>query len=156
MYRDEPIPEDEHAAWFPSTMIDTNASRFRIAEHDAVAVGWIGLTRIDSRHRSCEWGGYLSPGAPKGRGLGKALLCLSLEMAFMELRLNRVVVEVLVDNVRALGLYESMGFVREGTLRQRAWLSSGPRDVFGLSILADEWTSRRRGHLESLEESGLL
>lgn len=156
MYHDDPIPEDEHAKWFPSTEFDTNNSRYRIAELDSVPVGWMGLTRIESRHRSCEWGGYLSPDAPKGVGLGKALVCLSLEMAFEDLRLNRVVVEVLVGNTRALGLYESLGFVRESRLRQRAWLSSGPQDAFGLSMLAGEWNSLRQIHLESLRISGVI
>ena len=68
------------------------------------------------------------------------MLGSSLDMAFDELELNRVVVEVLVGNDRALRLYESLGFRREGLLRERAWQSAGPRDVVTMPILASEWS----------------
>lgn len=143
MYRDDPIPPEEHAAWFPTTMRDRAGARFRVAESVSTPVGWMSLTKIDTRNRSCEWGGYLAPGAPRGMGLGRAMLLASLDMAFTELGMNRVVVEVIVGNDRALHLYESVGFVREGLLRERAWQSGGPRDVICLSLLSRDWQSDR-------------
>ena len=70
---------------------------------------------------------------------GRLVLETSLRMAFAEMNMNRIVVEVLVGNDRALHLYESIGFKREGLLRERAWHSAGPRDAIALSLLAAEW-----------------
>lgn len=139
MYRDDPIAASEHAEWFPTTLSDSPTSRYRVAEIEGKPVGWLSLTRIDRRNRSCEWGGYLAPSVSRGAGVGRKILGLSLEMAFGELGLNRVVVEVLEGNDRALGLYESLGFRREGLLRERAWQTAGPRDVITMAILASEW-----------------
>lgn len=140
MYRDDPIPAHEHAKWFPTTTTDSPTARYRVAELNGTSVGWTSLTRIDLRNRSCEWGGYLAPSAPRSSGIGRLVLEGSLRMAFAEMNMNRIVVEVLVGNDRALHLYESLGFKREGVLRERAWHSSGPRDAIALSMLATEWT----------------
>ena len=57
MYRDDPIEASEHADWFPTTLSDKPTARYRVAELDGESVGWLSLTRIDRRNRSCEWGG---------------------------------------------------------------------------------------------------
>lgn len=139
MYRDDPIDPFEHHVWMKSAVVDTPRARFRIAEDESQPIGFMSLTSIDGRHRSCEWGGYLAPTTPRGRGIGEGLLRLGLDMAFGDLDLNRVTVEVLTGNSRAVALYEKVGFVREGLLRQRAWQTTGPRDAFLMSILRSEW-----------------
>jgi len=144
MYRDDLIPPAEHEEWFPSTVVDRPNSLFRVAEWASEPIGWMSLTRIDLRNRSCEWGGYLAPSAPRGEGLGRRMLSASLDLAFNELQLNRVMVEVLVHNQPAIGLYDSMGFVREGLLRERAWQLAGPRDALLYSMLAGEWMNHSR------------
>jgi UDP-4-amino-4,6-dideoxy-N-acetyl-beta-L-altrosamine N-acetyltransferase len=139
MYRDDPISPAEHGRWFQSIISDTESSVVRVLEHNSVASGLSSLSKIDLRHKSCEWGGYLAPDIDRGGGIGRAMLFLALRQAFDELELNRVVVEVLVGNQTALRLYESIGFVREGYLRERAWHTSGPKDVISLSILRKDW-----------------
>ena len=139
MYRDDPIPATEHANWFPSTLFDGPNTCYRVAEWNGRPSGWISLSRIDRRNRSCEWGGYLAPSAPRGTGIGRHMLAASLDLAFTGLGLHRLVVEVLDGNDRAIGLYKALGFTHEGVLRQRAWQSTGPRDVIIMSILATEW-----------------
>ena len=156
MYRDDPITTVEHSRWFSGIIQDSESSVIRIAEIDSVAVGLSSLTRIDKRHKSCEWGGYLAPEVSRGAGLGSAVLFLSLKLAFDELELNRVVIEALTNNEQAIGLYESVGFKREGLLRERAWHSTGPIDVFAMSLLASEWKATREILAESLMQRGLI
>jgi UDP-4-amino-4,6-dideoxy-N-acetyl-beta-L-altrosamine N-acetyltransferase len=144
MYRDDPIEIEDHLRWFNSVYQDTAQSRYRIAEWNSQAVGLVSLTKIDLRQKTCEWGGYLGPEAQRGLGLGKEMIVSSLDIAFTELELNRVTVEVLVTNHRAIKLYESVGFVREGVLRERAIHADGPLDAIILSILRREWRSERK------------
>lgn len=156
MYRDDPISPAEHSRWFKSIINDTNSSVVRVLEHNSVASGLSSLSRIDLRHKSCEWGGYLAPDIDRGGGIGRAMLFLALQQAFEEFELNRVVVEVLVGNQTALKLYESIGFVREGYLRERAWHASGPIDVISLSMLRNDWKNiEEKTHLE-LVNRGLV
>lgn len=139
MYQDEPITWDSHQDWFEIVMEDTSTSRYRIVERRSFPVGLVSLTNIDIRHKSCEWGGYIGLQDQRGLGLGKAMLQLSLDMAFVELNLNRVTVEVLSTNSSAIKLYESAGFIHEGVLRERAIHEAGPQDAAVLSMLRKEW-----------------
>ena len=156
MYRDDPISPAEHSRWFTSIINDTQSSVVRVLEHNSVASGLSSLSKIDLRHKSCEWGGYLAPDIDRGGGIGRAMLFLALKQAFEELELNRVVVEVLVGNQKALKLYESIGFVREGYLRERAWHTSGPKDVISLSMLLKEWMNIEESTRLDLINRGLM
>lgn len=156
MYRDSQIPLDEHKRWFESVVKDSNSARYRIFEINKQPRGWTSSTRIDAINRSCDWGGYLAPASEAGSGWGRAMLFLSLEESFTQFQMNRVSVEVLVENERAIGLYDSMGFVKEGCLRARAWQSRGPRDVYIYSMLAIEWLERRKDAELRLKMAGLI
>lgn len=139
MYRNDPISIEEHQKWMSHILSSPDSTFCRIIENDGQPIGLMSLSSISTRHHSCEWGGYLAPDAAKGIGSGKAVILESLRVAFVDLNLNRVVVEVLTDNSRAISLYESVGFVREGLLRQRAWHGSEPKDAFIYSILKSDW-----------------
>jgi len=156
MYRDDPISPAEHSRWFQSIINDTESSVVRVLEHNSVASGLSSLSKIDLRHKSCEWGGYLAPHIDRGGGIGRAMLFLALQQTFEELELNRVVVEVLVGNHTALKLYESIGFVREGYLRERAWHTSGPKDVISLSMLLKDWSTSEESTRLDLVNRGLI
>jgi UDP-4-amino-4,6-dideoxy-N-acetyl-beta-L-altrosamine N-acetyltransferase len=156
MYRDDPISQDEHQRWFQNILEDSASSRVRILESDSQASGLASLTKIDLRNRSCEWGGYLAPEIDRGGGVGRAMLFLSLEHAFEELDLNRVAVEVIVGNDAAIKLYESIGFLQEGLLRERAFRRSGPVDALILAMLRSEWTENKKENKKGLVARGLL
>ena len=52
----------------------------------------------------------------RGKGLGKQAIKDILEIAFYELKLNKVYLNVLSDNVNAIKAYEKSGFIFEGEL----------------------------------------
>ena len=139
MFNDDPIDENEHAAWFDEVIEDRPRSRARLFTVNDAPTGFFSLTQITDRHKSCVWGGYLSPEAPRGRRLGSAMMSVSLAMAFDEIGLHRVTVEVIESNSRAMGLYEGAGFQREGMLRDRARQARGYVNVIVLGLLREDW-----------------
>ena len=153
MYDSHPISDDEHARWFHRVRHDEADHRYRIVEVDGVASGTSNLTQIDPARRSCTWGGYIAP-ASMGRGIGRAALGLALADAFDALALNRVWIEVLAENDRALHLYESIGFQREALLRQLVWRDERPSDVVGLSMLRSEWQEVRASLMDGVAAVG--
>ena len=54
----------------------------------------------------------------QGRGIGRAMMETLLDLADNHLGLARVQLEVWVDNARAIGLYEKLGFEAEGRKRK--------------------------------------
>jgi putative acetyltransferase len=55
-----------------------------------------------------------------GQGVGRGLLEAAIHVGFQYLALQRIELEVYVDNPGAIHLYEKMGFVHEGTKRRNA------------------------------------
>jgi RimJ/RimL family protein N-acetyltransferase len=73
-------------------------------------------------------------------GIGRPLLHAVLAEVFGPLGAHRIGFDVTADNMRALRLYESLGFQREGLIREcwrrpdGAWV-----DCFLLGLLQREW-----------------
>jgi RimJ/RimL family protein N-acetyltransferase len=90
---------------------------------DDALVGWVTLYRIEPEHRRCEVGYLLAP-ALWGQGWGRRMLATALRHAFGPLGLHRVEADVDPRNAGSCRLLESLGFVREGLLRER-WRTGG-------------------------------
>jgi RimJ/RimL family protein N-acetyltransferase len=84
---------------------------------DAV-IGHAELVLINRYHRNVRLARLLiGPPELRGQGYGKAMLRALLDVAFTELGVRRVELEVYDFNVAAQKVYESLGFVREGVRR---------------------------------------
>lgn len=70
----------------------------------------------------------------QGQGLGKALMIAALELADKELMLERIEVEIAIDNLNALKLFKSMGFKVEGTAKD--WAMSNDNKYIDSYLLA--------------------
>ncbi|REE96387.1 GNAT family N-acetyltransferase [Thermomonospora umbrina] len=85
----------------------------------------------------------VSPQA-RGRGLGELLVTSVQQLAFNELHLHRLSLGVFAHNERALHLYERLGFVREGTLREVCWVEGVWWSTVEMGLLDHEWRAARR------------
>jgi RimJ/RimL family protein N-acetyltransferase len=85
--------------------------------------------------------------AERGKGLGKALLRLILEKAFVEMDAHRVELAVASENSRARRLYAQAGFVHEGTARDSSLVDGAWRSVDNMGLLRPEW---RRGWADAV------
>lgn len=101
-------------------------------------LGQIDLQSIDALNRSAEMALVICP-QYWGKGAGREAVQLMLRHAFWHLNLNRVHLKVFADNTRAVRLYEQAGFVREGLLRQDAFLEGRYRDTLLMSMLLEEY-----------------
>ncbi len=96
----------------------TKKDHLFVAEVDGAVVGVAGLHEYPSprmRHKG-HLGIMVSPDH-QGKGVGRKLMEALLELADNWLMLDRVELEVFANHTPAIRLYESMGFVSEGTRR---------------------------------------
>ena len=110
-----------------------------VIEADGVPVGTIGLLSIDRKNSKAEY--YIAMGETsyKGKGVAKEASRLILQYGLEVLGLNRIYLFTEVENVSAQKLFERVGFVREGLIRQDI-VSHGKfvdRIVYG--FLKEEW-----------------
>jgi RimJ/RimL family protein N-acetyltransferase len=105
-------------------------------------LGEIVLNGIDWFHRSANLRLVLRPGH-RGRGFGSEAISLVLAQAFSDapdgLGLHRVSLDVLSINPRAKMLYESLGFIAEGRLRESHRSGDFWSDSIVMSILEDDF-----------------
>jgi RimJ/RimL family protein N-acetyltransferase len=87
--------------------------------------------------------GWLSIGigepARRGQGYGAEALRLALDFAFRELNLHRAQLTVFSYNTPAIGLYEKLGFQREGTYREFLQRDGRRYDMYLYGLLRHEW-----------------
>jgi len=106
-------------------------------------VGEVVLNKWDEGNRSCNFRTLLGP-TGRDRGLGTESLRMIVGYGFEQLGLHRISLEVYAFNPRARHVYEKVGFVAEGVLREELRYHDEWIDATVMSILAHEW-ARHRG-----------
>ncbi len=94
--------------------------------------------------------------AARNKGVGIRSLALVLDIAFRQLRLNRLTSFYRADNEASRSMTERAGFRQEGRMRQ-AWFAEGELfDMIAIGILREEWMQRRRTLAEELDRSTVV
>lgn len=121
-----------------------NAYNFVIAScEDEGYLGQLDMFRLDWRLRQGELGMVIGEKESRGQGIGREALQLMQAFAFDTLGLERLELEVHMENAMALACYRSAGFTLEG-VKRHAFFSRGEfRDVGVMSVLRGEFETRR-------------
>lgn len=99
-------------------------------------VGYIILAGFSGLNESIEFRRIAI--SKKGLGYGRDALKLTKKLCFENQRKNRLWLDVFEENKRAIGLYESEGFVKEGLLRDCVKQGEKYKSLWIMSILSKE------------------
>lgn len=91
---------------------DTNNLHYAIVDENDEYLGTISLKEIDHQNLDAEYAISLRKKC-HGKGIAKEATTLLLDKAFNELKLNKVYLNVLQDNIKAIRFYEKYGFKKE-------------------------------------------
>ncbi len=100
--------------------------------------GQAGLILPDERAKTAEITLVLTPEA-RGKGIAKRALKLLLRFGFCECGYQKLCARCLSANAKALKLFESAGFTREGVLRRHMRTAEGLTDVVLYGMLREEY-----------------
>lgn len=89
-----------------------------VIEADGIPCGTIGLLSIDRRNCKAEYYVAMGEDTLKGKGIAYKATRLILEYAFEELKLNKVYLFTERENIAAQKLFEKVGFIKEGFLKE--------------------------------------
>jgi RimJ/RimL family protein N-acetyltransferase len=139
------IPAWDDAAeakfWGWYSVLNTQPDRLDLAVVDRAsgqAVGEAVLNDWNEGNRACNFRILLGPRG-RDRGLGTEATRLIIGYGFERLGLHRIELLVYAFNPRARRVYEKVGFVVEGVLRDALRWDAGWVDATVMSILATEW-----------------
>ena len=102
-------------------------------------IGNIALHAVSGESRRAGLGIMIGDKESWNHGYGTDAVLTLLRFAFDEMNLNRVYLEVLADNVRAVACYRKCGFVEEGHLRQHNFRGGRYNDTLMMAVLVAEF-----------------
>src|SRR2546422_4648458 len=135
--RDAPVTLAEEERWFRDYERRTDEQIFAI-EGEGQHVGNLGLHKIDRVHRKAEGGIVIGEPSFWSQGYGTEAMRVVLRYGFDVLALNKISLDVLEYNTRALRIYERRGLQRECGARQGLHKDGRFVNVMRMSILARE------------------
>jgi len=141
--RRHPMSRTMEREWFESQYKSHDQLNLAIVLKDADRhIGNCGFHRIDHVNRNAEFGTLIAERDAWGHGYGPEAANLLLKYGFDELGLHRVALNVFSFNEQAQRVYEKLGFVREGVLRESYFRTGTFHDTLVMSILREEWMRR--------------
>lgn len=139
----KPVNMEQEREFFEERVCDDDWVNLLVTTDSATPVGTVGFTRIDLDRNRAELGYWIAP-AHQGEGYGTEAVELLVDYGFEQRAFYRIEARVTECNEPSRRLVESLGFAREGTLRERSFVDGEYRDTHWYGVLRDEW-ERRRG-----------
>lgn len=98
-----------HKNWLESLSKEQPQNIAFLIEFDEKFVGLAYFSKIDYKEKQADWGMYIYDQSLRGMGIGSKVLDFCFDY-IRNLGINRLFLEVLRDNHRAISLYEKKGF----------------------------------------------
>jgi RimJ/RimL family protein N-acetyltransferase len=133
--------EDPDEAWFRDSLDGEQRSGFQLAVTAGGSDALLGIVivhHVEADHGRAEVGFWLAREA-RGAGLGKRAVTLLVDWLFDQPGVRRLELTTTPDNAGALALAESLGFTREGVLRERTVERGQAVDIVWFGLLREEW-----------------
>ena len=130
-----PMSFNEVAEW---STIMVEGLTFMVYDGD-VAIGTCAFMNHDPRNRSAELAIVIGNKDYWSKGFGTKIMAQLIDWGFEGMNLNRLFLHVFSFNVRAINLYEKMGFIHEGTKRAALYRMGEYQDVLVYGLLRDEY-----------------
>ncbi|KAH8831128.1 acyl-CoA N-acyltransferase [Flagelloscypha sp. PMI_526] len=109
-----------------------------LKEQPDVVVGWVHSSLDSARSRNGQFGIALFPEF-WGNGFAREVIVSLLDYAFDNLGYHRMGLSVHSGNTRAMHLYQRIGFVEEGRVRETIYQAGKWEDSVKMGLLKKEW-----------------
>jgi RimJ/RimL family protein N-acetyltransferase len=136
-----PVTPAMQEAWFSRLGTNPANQRYVISDADGL-VSFVRLSEIDHANQTAQVGLDVME-ARRGQGLGRKSWELLLRYCFEELNCVTVWALVASFNVRALHLYESLGFARSGRIPEALFREGKHHDLVVITMRRGEWYHKR-------------
>jgi UDP-4-amino-4,6-dideoxy-N-acetyl-beta-L-altrosamine N-acetyltransferase len=125
----------EHYSWFSSKHADPSCVLL-IVENSSGPFGFVQFGDVKAGGVS-NWGFYTDPNG--SRGSGRKLGKIALHYAFSILKLHKVCGQVIKNNERSIKFHQSLGFFKEGVLRDQQIINGNYHDLVCFGLISNKW-----------------
>jgi UDP-4-amino-4,6-dideoxy-N-acetyl-beta-L-altrosamine N-acetyltransferase len=134
LFSERPPSRAEHQAFLDRLRETDERVEFAIVLAGGTPVGTIGLSHIDRKGGSAEYGILIGEESARGKGIAREASEVMLDYAFNVLGLHRVSLRVFADNHAAIALYRRLGFRSDAGGDAVKEKDGVPRQVLGMAI----------------------
>jgi len=134
----KPMTREEELAWVKRTIASSDRVYSVFCTEDDRYLGQVGIHQIHTRSKVGRLGAVIAAKSEMGKGYGSAAIKAVMDRGFSELGLHKLWLMVFRTNERGLRLYNRLGFVEEGILREEYFHEGGWHDMVRMSKLARE------------------
>jgi len=122
--------------------VNNDSSRYDFAiclKNNDQMIGELSIFEIDEENNKAGFRISMSSIELTGKGYGTEAIIIVLRFVFEELKLNRLQLEVFSHNLRGIRVYEKVGFVKEGVLRESLYYNGTYSDEIIMAILRKDY-----------------
>ena len=138
----EPFTKEGHLAWIRNQVEPGHVVQFIICLSDGREIGSVYFRDIDREKGFAEYGIFIGEGDALGCGYGTQAAKAALEYAFTKLRLNKIFLRFLSDNIGAQKSYEYAGFCMMDRT-ETVMTMQGEREVRFMEIDRETWEAAK-------------
>lgn len=140
--RPDPVTAADEQRFYEDVVCGDDGVHLLVTTDVETPVGIVSLTGIEPRYRRGELGYWIAP-PEQNQGYGSEAAAMLVEHGFRDRGLHRIDARVFASNVASQQLLASLGFDRDGRLRDAAFVDGSYEDVFWYGVLQSEWETIR-------------
>lgn len=135
---------DKHEKWVKKIIKSKYNKYFIIEKKNKIKVGVCYLIDINFFHKKAEFGYYLSNKNHYGKGYGLESQFLTINFAFDEMFLNKIICENLENNQKVLNIHKKFGFKLDGVKREEIFKNNKYFDIYLMSLLRKDYDKYKK------------
>ncbi len=133
------INREKYTASFEERQKDDSLRQF-IAYAGDERIGYTNLHQINPRHRTAVFAIMLDPDN-QGKGYAEDVVRRVVDYGFCQLNLNKITLDVVDFNEKAVYIYEKVGFEVEGKKEQQYFIKGTYHNSLAMGLLRDRYES---------------
>lgn len=138
--RFQDVTREDALAFIQSSGADSSMLHLAIVDENDEYMGTVSLKNIDMHDLNAEYA-ISTRAKAHGTGLARKATQSILAVAFEDLGLNKVYLNVKCTNERAVAFYRKVGFVEEGCFRQQLRVDDDFVDLLWFGMLREDFNA---------------
>lgn len=131
--------KEKFTASFDERQKDDSLRQF-IAYADDEKIGYTSLFHINPRHRTAVFAIMLDQNS-QGKGYAEEVVRSVVDYGFYQLNLNKITLDVVDFNEKAVHIYQKVGFEVEGEKRQQYFIKGTYHNSLSMGLLREKYES---------------
>jgi len=119
--------------WFDNYQKNKNKKFFTITDNGK-PIGFMGLSNINKVNKNGDLFIMIGDDDYRGKGVGKIVMNWLIDYGFKKLKLYKINLGVIADNVPAVKLYKKLGFKIEGTMIDEVRYKNNYYDFYSMAL----------------------